>query len=90
MINKVIESVKKEIEVKETTQSNIFLGVEIKKTEENITLSQINYVKKILEKFNMTDCNPLKTPGVIGDTSLDNYDDSRSFHQKPTKKLLDP
>ncbi|GBM54016.1 hypothetical protein AVEN_215390-1 [Araneus ventricosus] len=30
----------------------------------------------------MIDCNPMKTPGIIGDTSLDNYDDSRPFSSK--------
>lgn len=41
--DKVIGSIKKE-----RTESNIFLGLEIKKIEENITLSQRNYVKKNL------------------------------------------
>ncbi|GBM89945.1 Retrovirus-related Pol polyprotein from transposon TNT 1-94 [Araneus ventricosus] len=88
MINQVIGSVKKEIDVKETTESNIFLGVEIKKTEENITLSQRNYVKKILEKFKMTDFTPMKTHGIIGDTSLDNYDDSRPFSSKTYQEAI--
>ena len=39
-----------------------FLGLEIKKNGNGIFLSQEKYVNDLLEKFQMQNCNPLKTP----------------------------
>lgn len=88
MIDKVIDSVMKNIEIKETTDSNMFLGLQIKQTEDEIILSQGNYVKKILEKFGMQDCNSVKTPGVVGDKQLDNYEDSKVYSQKKYQEAI--
>ncbi|GBL98867.1 Retrovirus-related Pol polyprotein from transposon TNT 1-94 [Araneus ventricosus] len=36
----------------------------------------------------MINCNPMKIPGIIGDTSLDNYDDSRTFSSKTYQEAI--
>ncbi len=58
--------IKKNIEIKETTNSNKFLGLQINRAENATVLSQKNYVLKILEKFNMHDCNSVRTPSMAG------------------------
>ena len=39
-----------------------YLGIEVKQSSEGITLSQGSYVKKILEKAGMVECNPREVP----------------------------
>ena len=42
------------------------LGIELKrdKTAETIELSQGQYTLSVLERFNMSDCNPVHAPGI--------------------------
>ena len=42
-----------------------FLGMQILKTEKEITLDQEKYTQNILEQFNMQNCKPSKTPAEI-------------------------
>lgn len=39
-----------------------FLGVNIVRTEDEIKLSQSTYLKKLLKRFGMEECRPVKTP----------------------------
>lgn len=40
----------------------LFLGIKITRNENKIMLDQSSYIKTILKKFNMEDCNSLNTP----------------------------
>ena len=39
-----------------------FLGFEVKKQQDGIFISQKKYMKEILEKFKISNCNPVNTP----------------------------
>ncbi|XP_039145607.1 uncharacterized mitochondrial protein AtMg00810-like [Dioscorea cayenensis subsp. rotundata] len=39
-----------------------YLGIEVSQTPSGITMSQVGYTKKILEKTGMSDCNSCQTP----------------------------
>lgn len=41
---------------------NFFLGIKIDRSDDTITLDQSAYIKTVLNKFNMYDCNPVNTP----------------------------
>jgi hypothetical protein len=40
----------------------LFLGIKIERNNDTLTLDQSIYLKAILDKFNMTECKPVKTP----------------------------
>lgn len=40
----------------------LFLGIKIERHHDKITLDQSAYIKTVLNKFNMSDCNPINTP----------------------------
>jgi transposase InsO family protein len=40
----------------------LFLGIRIERNNDTLTLDQSIYLKAILDKFNMTECKPVKTP----------------------------
>lgn len=50
-------------EFKITSQkASYFLGLEIEQTDDYITINQQAFAKKILERFNFSDCKPVSTP----------------------------
>ena len=56
--------------MKDMSEADYILGVKIKKdcSKKFLTLSQENYIKKILECFHMSSCKPVDTPVSKGET----------------------
>ncbi|KAJ8882405.1 hypothetical protein PR048_014213 [Dryococelus australis] len=55
-------SLKNEINAKDLGLLNSFLGMNIVKNEDNITISQQQMIEDILQKFNMDRCKGMQTP----------------------------
>lgn len=49
-------------EMKDFGSAHHILGMRVNKSQNKVTLDQTGYIKRVLEKFNMTDCKPAKTP----------------------------
>ncbi|GBM08985.1 Retrovirus-related Pol polyprotein from transposon RE1 [Araneus ventricosus] len=60
--NYVIRKLKTIFELKETTDGEKFLGIEVRRNENGFNLSQVEYINFLLEKYNMSLCNSVKTP----------------------------
>jgi len=72
-------------EMKDMGEAEYILGVKIQRNRSKriLSLSQENYIKKILARFNMRDCNPLDTPVASGVTlSLDMCPKTESAKKK--------
>ncbi|XP_061357068.1 secreted RxLR effector protein 161-like [Gastrolobium bilobum] len=63
----------KEFEMTDLGLMRYFLGLEVRQDKSGIFVSQEAYAKGILEKFKMTDCNPVSTPMEPG-LKLSKYD----------------
>lgn len=63
-INHVKETLSKCFRMKDLGRVNKCLGIDFHQNEDDysITLSQSDYVDKLLERFGMTDCKPANTP----------------------------
>jgi hypothetical protein len=61
---KVPNGLQKSLEISKRGNPTMYLGMEIKISTEGIWISQENYAKKVLEKFNMQDCKDRPTPLV--------------------------
>lgn len=48
--------------MKDMKAATTCIGILITQTDDGIELDQANYVKEILHRFNMSDCNPISTP----------------------------
>jgi len=48
-----VEKLRKVFELNETTNKDTFLGMEVKQSEKEITISQEKYIKILLEKYGM-------------------------------------
>lgn len=65
VLNKVIEDLKENFEIKVCEPKN-FVGLEIERGENYMFLHQTTYVQKLLNKFNMTNANGNSTPVETG------------------------
>lgn len=60
-------------------KASYFLGLEIQQAENFIKISQKAYAKKVLERFNFSDCKPVSTPMLKGaDISTSGKDDEET------------
>lgn len=57
----VIKSLKTAFDIK-VLNLNCYVGLEIRKTEKSIHLSQTNYIEQIIKRFNMSDASACSTP----------------------------
>ena len=44
---------------------NWFLGMQIQRSHDKITVDQTRYIETVLEQFNVSDCRPVATPGEV-------------------------
>lgn len=62
----LIQNLKADFPIKGLGDLNYFLGVSIRKTEnEGLILSQHNYIRDLLKKYNMTDYKGVATPTTV-------------------------
>jgi histone deacetylase 1/2 len=58
----LLQDLKKEFALKDLRDLNYFLGIEVKRDERGITLSQGKYARDILSRVGMVHCKPSPTP----------------------------
>ncbi|GBN13319.1 Retrovirus-related Pol polyprotein from transposon TNT 1-94 [Araneus ventricosus] len=78
MYQDIVNSIKSVFEEHENKTSK-FLGMEIVKHKNGISLSQSEYIESLLVKYNLNECKSVKTPIVKGE--------DKSF--PPTNELID-
>ncbi|CAL1680763.1 unnamed protein product [Lasius platythorax] len=61
-IDRIITSISKRFTIRNLGEVQQCLGIEFSREGNNITLSQRGYIREILERFGMSDCNPISTP----------------------------
>ena len=65
----VISDVKKKLEetfhMEDTGKIHWFLGLRIRREEGNVTVNQEHYIETMLERFQMDQCNPPRTPADL-------------------------
>ncbi|XP_069144581.1 uncharacterized mitochondrial protein AtMg00810-like [Solanum lycopersicum] len=76
-----------EFEMTDVGLMSYYLGLEVKKIEEGIFISQESYTKEIWKKFNMLGCNPVNTPMESG-TKLSKFQDGEELDSTLFKSLI--
>jgi len=62
LMRKMKEEIKASWEVTDMGEPKKIIGIEIDHTRNTVTISQQRYIKSILERENLTDCNHVSTP----------------------------
>jgi len=75
--DRIINSLRKEFEIKETTESKKFLGIKVENNEHGIYLSQTEYIEKLLSKYGMSECKSAMTPIITGEDRTSNEDNEK-------------
>ena len=70
-LKKIKDALKNRFKMKDLGEISWFLGIEFRVTEEGIYMNQSRYIKNILKKYGMEDCNSRATPC---ESRLDKYD----------------
>lgn len=65
-LNQLINYLKMEVDIR-TLNGDSFLGLKIDRKDNWLFLSQPHYINKILERFKMTNCNPVPVPSTPDD-----------------------
>ena len=65
-VNEIKSFLSSRFDVKDIGKVSYCLGIEVEQTLGKITLSQRGFVRRILERFGMTDCKPVGTPMALG------------------------
>jgi len=73
--NELVDNLHKVFELNEITNRDIFLGMKIKQSEKEITISQEGYITELLKKYGMSDCKSVVTPIVLGQAKESNPSD---------------
>ncbi|GKV40705.1 hypothetical protein SLEP1_g48314 [Rubroshorea leprosula] len=66
-----------EFEMTDIGLMSYYLGIEVKQMEEGIFISQENYAREVLKRFNMSNCKPVNTP-VAGGMKLSKFEEGGS------------
>ena len=57
---------KKEFKISMLGELTFFLGLHVYQIDKRIFISQTNYIKDMLKRFNMEDSKPISTPMITG------------------------
>lgn len=84
-ISKLKENLSLRFRMKDLNEVRYFLGLEIKRNLEAQTMeiSQKKYVERVLEKFGMQDCNPVKTPMDINTQ----WEKNKQYHRTSIQSI---
>jgi len=91
IVDRIINSIRKEFEVKEITESKKFLGIKVKNTEHGICLNQVEYIEKLFSKYGMSECKSIMTSIIAGEDRTSNEDNEKcnvDLYQELIGKLL--
>ncbi|GAB1598795.1 hypothetical protein Ahia01_000156700, partial [Argonauta hians] len=61
-MNEVKDALKKRFKMKDLGKINLFLGIEFTQDENTVTMSQSNYLTRLLARFGMENCKPKYSP----------------------------
>lgn len=88
-INEIKSALLERFQMQDMGNISHFLGLDITRTNDELSISQSNYLAKIVEKFGLENCNPVKTPMEVQNHLLtDEIEEQSNDFDKPYRLLL--
>ena len=93
LLNLLMNRLNQKFKMKDLGVPKQVLGFRTIRTEEKLMLDQENFIQELLEKFNLADCVPVKTPFdpnqvLTKDMSPTNADQQKQMEKYPFKELV--
>jgi hypothetical protein len=76
-----------EFEMSLLGELSLFWGLQIRQSNQEIFISQNNYIREMLKRFGMEDCKPVITP-MQTSCKLRKYDDLKSIDQRQYRSMI--
>jgi hypothetical protein len=70
-IKEAMAYLKTEFEMKDFGKTKFCLGLQLKQPPKGVFVHKSTYIKRVLEKFNMNECHPLKPPKIVWSSEVD-------------------
>lgn len=86
-IEEVKSKLQEDFEIKDLGPAKLCLGLEINQTKNYISVSQSRYILNLLDKYNMENCNSVKTPAELPSKTNSRYVNEETFHW-PYRELI--
>lgn len=87
MSNKFYEEMKDEFEMSMIGEMKFFLGLQITQSKHGIFICQTKYLKELLKRFCMEDCESVGTPMITGG-NLTTNDETQNLYQTNYKSMI--
>lgn len=85
----IIRELNQHFEVTSLGDIKYFLGIEVNRSPDGVSLNQTTYIQKLLDRFGMTDAKPSKFPISPGHTqSKEETDDNKLANNKQFASLI--
>ncbi|UYV66504.1 K02A2.6-like, partial [Cordylochernes scorpioides] len=86
-MDNLLEELAQEFEIRISNNPEMFVGMNIMNKDEGLILSQHDYIKCVLKKYNMLDAKPVTTPIVEGAVKIDPILDNKSEDNCPAHQI---
>lgn len=83
-INEIKLKLSKDFEITDMGETKFFLGVEIMRKDNEITIIQRRYIRDLLKRFKMEDANGIDTPGNVNE----NFELNNETYEAPYRELI--
>jgi hypothetical protein len=87
LLQSIVDRLRFEFAVKDMGALHFFLGIDVKRNDDDFFLSQERYAEEILERAGMTTCKPVATP-VDAKGKLSSSDGARLMTPRRTAAWL--
>lgn len=84
-----MDKVKQYIDMKDLEEAKSVLGMQMDQEEGTIFVYQRSYIEKLLNLYEMENCNSVRTP-IDTNTKMDEYDDSERADIHTYQELIGP
>jgi hypothetical protein len=87
LVSKFSDNMSREFEMRMMGELNLFLGLQIKQTQDGTFVHQGKYTKDVLKKFDMGESKPILTP-MSTTTTLDADENSKPMDQSEYTSMI--
>lgn len=82
-----IDKIREHIDIKDLGEAKVVLGMQVDQKEEKLYVHQKKYIEKLLELYEMRECNAVKTP-IDTNTKFENYKESKKVDIQAYQELI--